>query len=82
MQIGQTPVRSRTELYEAMRTDYVRADRTVMHTSPDGSIHKVDHLIGEQLVTYSDLGLGTLRTCIDPHGTFEQVYLKSCSTLL
>lgn len=74
MQTGQTPVRSSTELYDAMRIDYTRADRTTLHTSPDGSIHKIDHLIGQQLVTYTDVGVGTLRTCVDPHGTFEQLF--------
>ena len=74
MQTGQTPVRSSTELYDAMRADDQRADRTTLHTSPDGSIHKVDHMIGVQLVSYSDVGIGTLRTCVDQHGTFEQLF--------
>lgn len=74
MQNGQTPVRNRAELYDAMRTDYVRADRTVMHPSSDGSIHKVDHMIGQQLVTYTDVGIGVVRTTVDPHGTFEQLF--------
>lgn len=74
MQTGQTPVRSSTELYNAMRADHLRADRTTLHTSSDGSIYKVDHVIGTQLVTYADLGLGTLRTCVDQHGTFEQLF--------
>lgn len=65
----QTPVRSRAELHESIRADYLRAD-TMQMTGE----HKIDMRIGHQLVTYTDVGIGVLRTTVDPHSHFEQLF--------